>query len=152
MTRGSTVHPYRVRVIIIASLALCAASLLGIERFDLSRPRPLSPAQERETDAMLAAAVDTALARYGVDRSGVKTWRAMAAGRPTGRVESRAPVSPEFLSLQFNHDLNVMLEQLEARVIATERTRENSVTMHIVRGGTTVRSITLVTDTGLRRP
>jgi hypothetical protein len=33
-------------------------------------------------------------------------------------------------------------------VIATERTKENSVTMHIVRGGTTVRSITLVTDTG----
>lgn len=148
MMHPPTVHPYRVRVIIIASLAACAVCLWGIERFAGPRQSTMSPAQERGTEAKLAAAVDTLLTRYGIDRSVVKTWRPMAAGRPTGRVESRAPVGAGFLSLQFNHDLNIMLEELGARVIATERTKENSVTLHIVRGGTTVRSITLVTDTG----
>jgi hypothetical protein len=52
-------------------------------------------------------------------------------------------VPPEFSTLEFNSALQTRLLPYGARVIATERTREKSVTMSIVRNGQTVLTVVL---------
>jgi hypothetical protein len=49
-----------------------------------------------------------------------------------------------FLSLNFNHDLNSELASLDTHVVGTERSKENTVVMHLVHNGRTVRSLIFV--------
>ncbi len=90
------------------------------------------------------AIVDTVLARHGITPDRVRTWQVRTPGRAFLRIERRVLVPPEFVSVQFNHDLNEALDGTGARVIATERTRENTVTTHIKRGTSIIESITFV--------
>jgi hypothetical protein len=79
--------------------------------------------------------------RYGISRSSVRTWNVLSADRKPLRVVQQIRVSREFPSLIFNDQLQRLLEPVEARVFATERSRENIVTMHIVHHGQTLRSL-----------
>jgi hypothetical protein len=79
----------------------------------------------------------------------MKTWRIQIPG--AYRVESRLTVPVGFASLEFNHRLNLALAPLDARVVATERARDGVVTMHCVRNGVTVRSLTFLPDPSLPR-
>jgi hypothetical protein len=85
--------------------------------------------------------VDTMLQRYGIPRSSVRTWNVLSLDRKPVRVAQQVEVSRDFPSLVFNDQLQRMLEGIEAHVFATERSKDNIVTMHIVRRGQTIRSI-----------
>ncbi|MBM2845902.1 MAG: hypothetical protein HW407_1214, partial [Bacteroidetes bacterium] len=53
-------------------------------------------------------------------------------------------------SLDFNLDLSRELDRYNARVVATERTKESSVTIHIVVNGKTIESISFITKKELQ--
>jgi hypothetical protein len=103
-------------------------------------------AARQAAEARIGAALDSLLLRYDVPRGEIRTWRPSVAGKPAARLDSRVLVGPAFLSVNFNHDLNRRLAGTGAHVVATERSKDRTVTMHIVRGGATMRSIAFVTD------
>lgn len=129
--------------------ALIAASL-GVAAFGLFLAEVLMPgsgisvgraAISSSQEAGIQTVVDTMFARYNIDRSKVRSWRVSTVGKRMARQEERVPVSREFLSLAFNYELKRMLENVGASVVATERSTDNSVTMHIVCNRLTVRSL-----------
>jgi hypothetical protein len=140
--------PLGTRLAIASGLALCALLLTAAELAGGGSPRTETPAGRRAADAAVTAAIDSLCPLFGVDASLARTWKASAAGVQTGRIEERIPVPPGFRSLEFNHALAVRIAPLGAGIVATERSKENSVTMHVVRGGTTIRSISFVPEAG----
>lgn len=151
MSEEATGRPLRVRLIVASALALVSILLTGAE-YVAPRARASGTARDKgAADLAVAAAVETLFARYAMDRGSVKSWQPRAAGRPMGRIEQRVVVGPDFLSLKFNHELNGMLAASGAHVVATEKSRDNIVTMHIVRDGSTMRSITFATATDHER-
>lgn len=92
----------------------------------------------------ITVVVDTILARYGVDQSAVKTRQVKSPDKKFLRVERRVEVPPEFVSVNFNRDLSEKLGGMGLRLVATERTKENTVTMHVKKDDTILQSITFV--------
>jgi len=132
------------RAVLAALLGACAL-LLSLAPL-AGRRTPARGAGEGEASAAASAAVDSLLPRFGAGGSTVRSWKAMAAGAPTGRIEERITVPASFRSLEFNHALARRLAPLGMSLVATEHARENSVTMHIVRRGFTIRTLAFVAD------
>lgn len=128
---------------LIGVLAGLNAVLLGLGRLEESpsREEGMSAVTQRAAQQGAAAAIDTLLKRYGIEPEDVHTWIVQWHGKSGSRVEQRVSVPPSFVALSFNHDLNLALMPMGAHVVATERTKENLVTMHIVSHGSTIRSI-----------
>jgi hypothetical protein len=130
-----------VRLIVVIVLTVAAVLLYYFDAHSagavVQRPAQLPPA----LSAGVQSIVDTMLQRYGIPRSSVRTWNVLSVDRKPLRVAQQIEVSRNFPSLIFNDQLQRMLEGIEARVFATERSRDNIVTMHIVRRGQTIRSI-----------
>lgn len=148
MTGGLAEPAVRKRLVAAGVLAVCALLLTAAGAGAGSPAAPGTDAENRRAETGIAAALDSLLAQEGVVAADVRTWRATAAGRPTGRIEQRVTVGRAFLSISFNHALGLRLSPFGARVVGTEKTREQIVTMHIIRDGATIRSISFVTDAG----
>lgn len=138
----------RTRLRIASGLALSALLLTAAELAGGGSTPGETPGARRAADEAVIAAIDSLCPLYGIDVSRARTWKATAAGVPTGRIEEKIPVPPGFRSLEFNHALAVRIAPFGAGIVATERSKENSVTMHVVRGGTTIRSLSFVPDAG----
>lgn len=106
------------------------------------------PAPTREA---VDNAVTSLLAQHGVAPGMVRTWHVGSPKKQEFRIEQRVRVSPDFVSIEFNHALGQMLAPYDIRVSATERTRERTVTMHLVLEGAVIRTITFVMDPSLSR-
>jgi hypothetical protein len=140
-------RPLKLRLILAGVLALCAITLAAAERLVGTRgPQEETAGARQAAEARIGATLDSLLLRYDVSRGEVRVWRPTVAGKPAARLDSRVLVGPGFLSVNFNHDLNRRLAGTGAHVVATERSKDRTVTMHIVRGGATMRSIAFVTD------
>jgi hypothetical protein len=126
-------------ITILMSIALLLIPVPGPARTNQGDP---------DGSVRIGRAVDALFLRYGIDMSGVTTWRVTTPDRRFSRMEQRVFVTPRFLSLQFNHDLASLIAPAGARVIGTERAKEQIVTLHIVSGGLTIRSIAFVTRVG----
>ncbi len=137
----------RQRLLLAGALAGVSALLFGIQALDPSAGGGIAGATERRNiQQQVATAIDTLLKSHGIDPGEARVWTAPGPGKTSGRVEERVIVPPSFVSLDFNHRLNLALAPFGAQVVATERTRENTVTMHIVSHGKTVRSLILVRE------
>lgn len=140
--------PLRRRLLIASALALCAILLTAAGPITGGNGPSETPASRKAAEAGIAAAIDSLFPPYAIDARLVRSWKATAAGEPTGRIEEKIPVDPGFRSLEFNHALALRIAPFGAGVVATERTKESSVTMHVVRGGTTIRSLWFVPAAG----
>jgi hypothetical protein len=126
------------RLIVAGILAVLASVLSVLESVPPEGVRSgLPPAKE----AAIEGVVDTLFARYGITGRDVRSWRILARDKRPLRMEQRILVGRDFPSLWFNYELQTMLSPLGAGVIATERSKDNIVTMHIVRQGRTIRSM-----------
>jgi hypothetical protein len=146
----TTYRSLRNRVILAAGLAVCAVLLYAADfmftpESDSSRAVELRPALQE-----INAVVDTLLLRYHIAKGWVKTWQVQTAQKKFLRVERRVFVPPDFISVNFNHDLARMVADYGATAVATERTKENSVTMHIKKDNSIIQSISFVTKRDLR--
>jgi hypothetical protein len=148
MTPPQILPPLRRRLVIASGLALCAVLLTAAGVITRGRARSETPALRRAAEAGIAAAIDSLCPLYGIDARLIRSWKARAAGEPTGRIEEKIPAPAGFRSLEFNHELALSIAKFGAGVVATERWKENSVTMHVVRSGATIRSLVFVPDTG----
>ena len=140
----------RRRMILAALLGAAALILFLIERLvmPVSAGAPAAAIAAGGEQAAFQEAIDTLLIRHGIARSSVRTWRVLSIDKKPIRLEQRVAVPREFRSLVFNAELKERLGPLGAHVVATERTREQTVTVHIVHRGMTVRSIAFVTTAG----
>jgi hypothetical protein len=148
MTGGFAEPFLRKRLVVAGILAACALLLTVAGAGAGSSALPETESAIRRAETGIAAALDSLLAQEGISSADVKTWRATADGKPTGRIEQRVTVGRSFLSISFNHALGLRVASFGARVVGSEKTREQVVTMHIVRGRATIRSIAFVTDAG----
>ena len=141
MKEGSTwgrLRPQSRAVLALGGLAVIFAGILSLGDNQRSlRGTPPGPA----TLATISAVVDTLLQEHGVDRSLIRTRRILSAEKKPIRIEQRIPVPREFPTLVVNYQLQELLEPAGARVFGTERTKDGIVTLHIMAGGVTVRSL-----------
>ena len=152
MRSARTHNPLERRVLRAALLSCCAVALFALDGLvpvpSLSKPAgPDTGSGWREG---VRNSVDSLLVLHHIKGGNVKTWQVNLPKGIAARTEQRIFVSPGFVSVRFNHDLNTAVRPFRARVVATERVREDIVTMHIVRSGRTVWSMVFVTDPGLQ--
>jgi hypothetical protein len=141
MSMASGVRPVTVRLAAALVMTVAAALLLFLDVQSPPRAQSRSASFSPAASGGIQAAVDSMLRRYGISRSAVRTWNVLSREKKVVRVAQQIEVSRDFPSLVFNDQLQRMLEPVEAHVVATERLKDNSVTMHIVCGGRTVRSL-----------
>jgi hypothetical protein len=133
------------RLWILAGLTVLGLGLFLANRF-IAPGRGADPALPRDdslTAATLNAHVDSVCVLFGLDPRSGRSRRAKEEGGSPARNERRLRVPPDFSTLEFNSALQTRLLPSGARVIATERTKEKSVNMSIVRNGQTVLTVVL---------
>jgi hypothetical protein len=133
------------RLWIIAGLTVAGLGLFLANR--LTAPGcgadPALPREDSLTAAALNARVDSVCVLFGIDPRSGRIRRAKEESGSPAKNERRFRVSPDFSTLEFNSALQTRLLPSGAQVIATERTRDKSVSMSIVRNGQTVLTVVL---------
>jgi hypothetical protein len=141
MTAPVESRPGNIRVAVVIVLALAAVVLYYLDTHPAAFMTKERPQLSASLNDGIQAVVDTMFGRYGIARSSVRMWNVLSAEKKPMRVVQQIQVPREFPSLIFNDQLQRLLEPMEARVFATERSRDNIVTMHIVHHGETIRSL-----------
>jgi hypothetical protein len=141
----------RLRLMILGALALAAVVLLLALRVrDKVEARTLmSEAAARPVLVEIDARVDSLLDRHDIKQEWRKSWTVTNPAKKFIRKERRIFVPARFVSLDFNHELSRELSGLHARLVATERTRESTVTMHILVDETIIESLVFVLNRDL---
>ncbi len=132
-------------MVLVGVLAACAAVLFLVERY--TPTAGVNPSTNAGSDSlvdMVHAMVDSLLARHQIRKEWVKTWQVRTPAKKFIRSERRVFVPPKFISLNFSLDLNRSLSKYGVRTVSTERTKESTVTIHIMMGGHIVESISFV--------
>ena len=141
------------RLILIGLLASCAVVLILLnivsakiaQRSGRGRSTAMQVISEKDdTAAAFNDAVDSLFTCYQIDRRTVKSWYVQTPDKRNIRLERRVMVPADFLSMNFNLDLNRMVSEYGARAMATERTKESTVTVHIIKDKMIVQSITFL--------
>jgi hypothetical protein len=128
------------KIRLVAFLAVVAAVLTGLRVTGIGTPTAAASPEE------IARTVEKVLAERREETAGSRVWKVRFPGTTFTRTEQRVTVPREFDTIEFNHALGKRLAPLGANVMATERTKESTVTMHVVAAGATVYSLSLVTD------
>jgi hypothetical protein len=136
MHRG--IQHWKIGLIVV--LAVVAAVLTGLQMTGMGAGRPAVNPEE------IGRTVEQVLAERRGETAGSRLWKVRFTGTTFTRTEQRVTVPREFDTIEFNHVLGTRLAPLGANVVATERTKEATVTMHVVAGGATIYSLSLVTD------
>lgn len=136
----------RLRVVAAVMLVVSALVLFMANRVTekIEQKSSLREVQLRPLLQQVNEVVDTLLDRFQVDRTWVTSWNVFTRDKRFIRQERRVYVPSKFVSLDFNHDLARGLSPYGVRVIASERTREMSVSMHMIHEGMVIESITFV--------
>ena len=92
----------------------------------------------------IQSAVTNLFVSYQIDGKAVKTRKVPSGDGKFSRIEQRISVAPEFNILNFNHDLSKAVAEFGATVIASEKSEDKSVTMHIKSGGVILQSIVFI--------
>lgn len=145
MGRGLT-NAIRWRLVVVGMLAVGSLVLFMANRVTekIEKRSALKEAQARPLLQRVNAAVDTLLDRYRIESKWVKSWSVFTPGRKFIREERRVYVPPRFISVDFNHDLGAALAGDDVRIVATERTKESTVSMHVINDGMIIESISFV--------
>mgnify|MGYP001559680350 CR=1 FL=1 len=98
----------------------------------------------QESIPQIESAIAKLLTRHQVDEKSIKTRKVPSSDGKFTRLERRISVAPEFNTLNFNHDLNQAVAEFGATAIATEKSEDKSVTMHIKKDGVIVQSLVFV--------
>jgi hypothetical protein len=132
-------------VVLVGGLAACAAVLFLVDRLAPSAGDNKSPVASLDSlEGRVHSVVDSLLASHQIRKEWVKTWQVRTPDKRFIRTERRVLVPPEFVSLDFNRDLNRSLSEYGVRTVATERTKGITVTMHIMRRGHVMESLVFV--------
>ncbi|HUI63255.1 MAG TPA: hypothetical protein VL126_00315 [Bacteroidota bacterium] len=134
----------RRRLVAAIVMGICALALGALQLSE--GPSSRMQSRVRPTDALIGATLDSLYTRFGIDRSTIRSRTAKAGGVPSGRREQRVLVGKGFDAIQFNVALGRALSETGAHVVASEQSREATVTMHIVSSGRTIWSVLFAPD------
>ncbi len=98
----------------------------------------------RYTNADLEEVLDTLFVQHGIDIRSIKRRSVKGPDKTLLRSEKTIAVASSFISVNFNRDLSEAMQLRGLTVVATEKTRESKVTMHIKDDDMIVQSITFV--------
>jgi len=139
------------RVLAAGALALAALGLFLIHR---TRSSETAISREVESQPLMAQVdrdVDTVLARFGIQKEWIRKSQLPIAGSTLTRIERKITVPPEILAVQVNLALSRMVKKYDGRVVASENSRENTVSIHLEFHGIILETLTLKPDPRLRR-
>jgi hypothetical protein len=138
----------RTRIIIALALA-GVAILLGIVSFRLSSRAGSDAPAKRPVDKQLSSegqitrGVEAVCAEYKVPANAMRSRQIKDGKGNVLRTEYRLRLPKDFSSAEFNQALNRKVEPWGARVVGTERTRDRTVTLHVIREDETIISVIL---------
>lgn len=136
-----TNYRINVRLVVLAIVLVIAVPLIVL----LISNRAASPA---ETSMAVAPSVEVViqklLLRYQIDDKSIKTRKVASGDGKFVRIERRVVVAPEFNAMSFNHELNNAVALLGANAMATEKSEDKTVTVHVKKSGVIVESIIFV--------
>jgi hypothetical protein len=143
MITGGGTERIRGRLIVAGILALTGIGLTVADRLMAAGHNVMVNdfAAAHAGSTQINADVDALLGQYKIEPKAINSWRVLTPDKKFLRLEQRIVVPHEFASVEFNHKLSQRLLPLGARVAATERSKENVVTMHVVNDGVIIRTI-----------
>ncbi len=130
-----------VRLAVLAVVLAIAVPLIAL----MISNRSANPA---ETSMAVAPGVEVViqklLLRFQVDNKSIRTRKVPSGDGKFVRIERRVTVAPDFNAMSFNHELNNAVASLGASAIATEKSADKTVTVHVKKNGVIVESIIFV--------
>ncbi len=143
------------RGLIAVVLALAALAL-----FLLPHGRGTSPASsdegevqhvDREIAVRLDHDIDTVLTRFGIEQEWVRKREIPLPGREVSRWERRVAIPPDMIPSQMNLAFSSLAKRYHGRAVASENSKENSVTIHMELDGLILQTIILKPNSQLQR-
>jgi hypothetical protein len=134
----------RSRLLLAGGLA-AAAVVLGLALLLRPQPSHSPPPAPAEAEA-IDRAVREELAAHRIPAGTVRTRRVKTPAAGFERVERRVTVPGDFVTVEFNRELNERVGPHGGRSFATERTKENTVSVHVLTGGTVVQTVLFQLD------
>ena len=129
---------YNVRLVILAIILVIAVLLIVLLISNRS-------ANRADTSMAVAPSVEVViqklLLRFQIDDKSIRTRKVPSGDGKFVRIERRITVAPEFNAMSFNHELNNAVASLGATAIATEKSEDKTVTVHVKKNGVIVESI-----------
>ncbi len=147
MTRSNRSPSTRLRFRIIGVLG--AASLLLILAIWIFAERPGgvsapgTKVQPSGTVSEIGMDVDSVCRQFGIPARAVRMRTVKNAGGAVVRREYRIAVPVDFSSLEFNKEINTRVAEFGARVQGSERTRDRTVTLTVLKNDETLVTILL---------
>jgi hypothetical protein len=143
MITGDATERLRGRLIVAGILALAGIGLTVADRLMAAGHNVIVNdfAAAHASSTQINADVDALLGQYSIEPKAINSWRVLTPDKKFLRLEQRIVVPHEFASVEFNHKLSQLILPRGARVAATERSKENVVTMHVVNDGVIIRTI-----------
>jgi hypothetical protein len=143
MIAGDDTNRLKRRLMIAGVLAFLGVALTLADRFVPPGSNAVVNdfAAAHADSKQINAAIDALLGRYLIEPRAMTTWRVTTPDKKFLRLEQRIVVPYGFATVEFNHQLSQEVLPFGARVAATERSRENVVTMHVVKNGVIIRTI-----------
>ncbi len=131
-----------VRMIALASILVIAILLVVF----VIANRASNP---EETSMAIAPSVEVViqklLVRFQIDEKSIRTRKVASGNGKFVRIERRVPVARDFNAMSFNHELNVAVASLGANAIATEKSEDKTVTVHVKKNGVIIESVIFIT-------
>ncbi|HTK82008.1 MAG TPA: hypothetical protein VL633_06930 [Bacteroidota bacterium] len=141
-----------IRLVLTVALAAAAFGMYLMSRTGSRQPEAPPPKQEPSQASLseLDREVDAVLSKFKVDRAWVHKAAIPIPNSSLKRIERRIVIPPDIAPVQMNVSLNDMAKRYNARAVASENTKENTVTIHIELDGFLVETIVLRTDMDLK--
>lgn len=142
-----------VRLGVSVLLAIAALGLFFASRSTSTRPIEPSKKEFSQTVATeVDRGVEAVLSRFKIEKQWIRKREIPLPHSDTKRIERRVAIPPDVIPLQVNVALSTMAKQYDARAVASEDLKENTLTIHIEMDGLIVQTIILKTNRELVRP
>jgi hypothetical protein len=150
LERAARARAWKVGISVAGAAAVLALFWANSSRFALdggASIRELTP----ELAASLDREVDSVLARCNIERGWIKKSSVPIPNSRTELIERKVAIPADVLPVYVNVAMNLMAKRYNAKVIAYENMKDNTVTLHIEFNGTTVQKIILKATNALQR-
>src|SRR5690349_16993296 len=137
-----------IRLVLTVALAAAAFGMYFMSRTGSQQPEAPPPKKEPPQASLseLDREVDGVLTKFKIDKAWVHKVAIPIPNSSLKRIERRIVIPPDIAPVQMNVSLNDMAKRYSARAVASENTKENTVTIHIEVDGYLVQTIVLKTN------
>ncbi len=143
------------RGLIAVVLALAALALFLLPHSRGPSPPSSGEDEPRHVDREIAARldhdIDTVLGRFGIEQEWVRKREVPLPGKEVSRWERRVAIPPDMIPIQMNLAFSALAKRYHGRAVASENSKDNTVTIHMELGGLILQTIILRPNSQLQR-